>query len=128
MIADLLRNDPGRIGSEVKVTRLLEVTGYKTLHQMTSSISAITQRKMPLYELFQALFPSGSVTGAPKIRATGYITPYRDMYFNVPIRTVLLQNGKGEMGIDSGIIWDSTAEGEWNEGMLKASFLTGNHP
>ena len=85
---------------------------------------------------------AGSVTGAPKIRAMqiirtlereprhiytgaiGYIAPNRDLYFNVPIRTILMRHGKGEMGIGGGIVWDSTAEGEWAEGVLKANFLT----
>jgi para-aminobenzoate synthetase/4-amino-4-deoxychorismate lyase len=90
----------------------------------------------------RALFPSGSVTGAPKIRAMeilrelegedrriytgtiGYITPERDMYFNIPIRTLLIEDGKGEMGIGGGIVWDSTPEGEWAEGLLKARFFS----
>jgi para-aminobenzoate synthetase/4-amino-4-deoxychorismate lyase len=91
--------------------------------------------------MFSSLFPSGSVTGAPKIRAMqiireleteerriytgalGYILPNRDMFFNIPIRTLLLRNGCGEMGIGGGIVWDSTAQGEWDEGMLKGRFL-----
>jgi para-aminobenzoate synthetase / 4-amino-4-deoxychorismate lyase len=95
-----------------------------------------------LYRLFAALFPSGSVTGAPKIRAMqilrelegedrriytgaiGYITPEKDMFFNVPIRTILLRDGRGEMGVGGGIVWDSTPQGEWAEGLLKAQFLT----
>ena len=97
---------------------------------------------LPLYDLFAALFPSGSVTGAPKLRsmeiiralepeprhiytgAIGYITPARKLFFNVPIRTILVQNGRAEMGIGGGIIWDSTPEGEWSETWLKARFLT----
>jgi para-aminobenzoate synthetase/4-amino-4-deoxychorismate lyase len=101
------------------------------------------RKDIPVYELFAALFPSGSVTGAPKIRAMqiireleqeerkiytgaiGYISPERAMYFNIPIRTVLIEGRKAEMGVGGGIVWDSTAQGEWDEGMLKASFLTG---
>jgi para-aminobenzoate synthetase/4-amino-4-deoxychorismate lyase len=61
--------------------------------------------------------------------AIGYITPQRNMFFNVPIRTILLENSRGEsargeMGVGGGIIWDSTAQGEWDEGMLKSKFLT----
>jgi para-aminobenzoate synthetase/4-amino-4-deoxychorismate lyase len=56
--------------------------------------------------------------------AIGYITPDRKMFFNVPIRTLLLRNGYGEMGIGGGIVWDSTAQGEWDEGLLKARFVT----
>jgi para-aminobenzoate synthetase/4-amino-4-deoxychorismate lyase len=141
MITDLLRNDLGRIGRDVRVNRLFEVTQYDTLYQMTSSISAEICAKTPLYELFRALFPSGSVTGAPKIRAMeiirgleneerriytgaiGYITPERDIFFNVPIRTILLKGESGEMGVGGGIIWDSTSQGEWDESMLKSKFL-----
>jgi para-aminobenzoate synthetase/4-amino-4-deoxychorismate lyase len=142
MIADLLRNDLGRIGTDVHVRRLFEVSAYTSLYQMTSTVAATVDNTLPLYELFTALFPSGSVTGAPKVRAMeilrglegeerniytgaiGYITPTRDMFFNVPIRTILIENGQGEMGIGGGIIWDSTAEGEWAETWLKAKFLT----
>jgi len=142
MIADLLRNDLGRIGSGVRVERLFELSGYRTLYQMTSTVSAKTGPETGLYSIFSSLLPSGSVTGAPKIRAMqiirgmereerkiytgaiGYITPERDMFFNVPIRTILLQDGRGEMGVGGGIIWDSTPHGEWDEGMLKSKFLT----
>jgi len=144
MIADLLRNDLGRIGAHVQAPRLFEVSSYRTLFQMTSTVSASVPEKIPLEELFSALFPSGSVTGAPKISAMqviktleqenrriytgaiGYITPGRKMFFNIPIRTLLLRNGRGEMGIGGGIVWDSTAQGEWNEGLLKARFVTEN--
>lgn len=142
MIADLLRNDLGRIGHRVKAPRLFEVTGYKTLYQMTSTVTAAIPRDLALYRLFAAIFPSGSVTGAPRIRAMeiirglemeerriytgaiGYITPRRDLFFNIPIRTLLIRNGRGEMGIGGGIVWDSTALGEWEEGLLKARFVT----
>ncbi len=142
MIADLLRNDLGRIGKRVRAPKLFTVTPYKTLYQMTSTVKAKTKDNVSMRELFKALFPSGSVTGAPKIRAmqiirelekeerkiyTGaivYITPQNDFYFNVPIRTILLEGNKGEMGIGGGIVWDSTPEGEWQEGLLKAKFFT----
>ncbi len=143
MIADLLRNDLGRIGRKVRAPRLFEVTPYRTLFQMTSTITARVPRTLPLIRLFKALFPSGSVTGAPKIKAMevireiegerrihtgalGYVTPERDVFFNVPIRTLLLRGGRGEMGIGGGIVWDSTPQGEWAECLLKAGFLTGN--
>ena len=142
MIADLLRNDLGRIGARVRAPRLFQVASYSTLFQMTSTVRATLPHDYSLYRLFQSLFPSGSVTGAPKIRAMeiirdlekedrriytgaiGYITPDRKVFFNIPIRTLLLREGKGEMGIGGGIVWDSTAEGEWNEGLLKARFVT----
>ncbi|MCX5748898.1 MAG: aminodeoxychorismate synthase component I [Candidatus Saganbacteria bacterium] len=142
MIADLLRNDLGRIGREVRTPKLFEVAGYTTLFQMTSTVTAEVDKDISLFELFKAIHPSGSVTGAPKIRAMevireiekeerkiytgaiGYITPQKDLFFNVPIRTILLKNKKGEMGVGGGIVWDSTPKGEWDECMLKASFIT----
>ncbi|PKN51838.1 MAG: hypothetical protein CVU55_10355 [Deltaproteobacteria bacterium HGW-Deltaproteobacteria-13] len=144
MITDLLRNDLGRIGKNIHVPRLCEVTPYKTLFQMTSTVAADIEPDVPLYNLFKSLFPSGSVTGAPKIRAMeiihelereprniytgaiGYIKPNKDLFINIPIRTALINRstGKGEMGIGGGIVWDSTAEGEWAEGILKARFFT----
>lgn len=142
MIADLLRNDLGRLGVNIKAPTLFEVARYKTLCQMTSTVTAKIEKNISVYQLFASVFPSGSVTGAPKIRAMeiinalereerkiytgaiGYITPDRDMFFNIPIRTLLIQDQEVEMGIGGGIVWDSTAVGEWNEGLLKAKFLT----
>lgn len=145
MIADLLRNDLGRIGHSIKWPKLFEVARYTTLCQMTSTVTAMVDRDILLHDIFKAIHPSGSVTGTPKIRAMeiireieieerkiytgaiGYITPQRDMFFNVPIRTLLIRKGEGqgqgEMGVGGGIVWDSTPEGEWEEGMLKAKFL-----
>ena len=142
MIADLLRNDLGRLGVNIKAPTLFEVARYKTLCQMTSTVTAKVKKDISIYDLFSAIFPSGSVTGAPKIRAMGiinelekdqrkiytgaigYIAPDKDMFFNIPIRTLLIQNNRAEMGIGGGIVWDSTPAGEWNEGLLKAKFLT----
>jgi len=142
MIADLLRNDLGRIGTCVQAPVLFEITPYKTLYQMTSTVVSRVKRDIKVFDLFRAIFPSGSVTGAPKIRAMeiirslekeprkiytgaiGYITPGRDLFFNIPIRTLLIQDGRGEMGIGGGIVWDSTDRGEWEETRLKAKFLT----
>ncbi len=144
MIADLLRNDLGRIGRNVRAPRLFEVAGYRTLFQMTSTVTADVARDIPLHDLFKALHPSGSVTGAPKIRAMeiireleredrriytgaiGYIAPNKDLMFNVPIRTLLFRGSRGEMGVGGGIVWDSTPQGEWDECMIKARFITGS--
>jgi para-aminobenzoate synthetase/4-amino-4-deoxychorismate lyase len=141
MIADLLRNDLGRIGRSIKWPKIFEVARYTTLFQMTSTVTGNVDINIPVYEIFRALFPSGSVTGAPKIRAMqvineiekeerriytgaiGYITPERDMIFNVPIRTLLIRDGRGEVGIGGGIVWDSTPQAEFDECMLKARFL-----
>ncbi len=148
MIVDLLRNDLGRLSrmGGVNVQSLFDVETYETLHQMTSSIKGEVTPLISLEEMFKALFPCGSVTGAPKIRtmeiireleaedrgvytgAIGYISPEGDAVFNVPIRTVVLQGDKGEMGIGSGIIWDSDPAGEWEECLLKGRFLTSPAP
>ncbi|HNW39626.1 MAG TPA: chorismate-binding protein [Candidatus Omnitrophota bacterium] len=149
MIADLLRNDLGRMGENIKAPTLFEVARYKTLCQMTSTVTAKVKPDIALASLFSSVFPSGSVTGAPKIRAMqvikelekeerkiytgaiGFISPDKDMVFNIPIRTLLIEGcpcssaGRhAEMGIGGGIVWDSTAAGEWEEGLLKAKFLT----
>lgn len=141
MITDLLRNDLGRIGRGVNVPRLFEVSGYRTIFQMTSTVEAQVPEDILLSELLRALFPSGSVTGAPKVEAMkiirriepgprkvytgaiGWISPQRDMMFNVPIRTLLVKDGQGEMGVGGGIVWDSTSDGEWAESQWKSRFL-----
>lgn len=141
MIADLLRNDLGRIGQRVVTPKLFEVERYRTIFQMTSTVTAEVSAGLSTYDLFHGIFPSGSVTGAPKIKAMevirslekeerkiftgaiGYITPRRDLFFNVPIRTLLVEGNKGEMGIGGGIVWDSTPRGEWEEGEWKSAFL-----
>jgi len=144
MIVDLLRNDLGRIAKTgtVKTTKLFKVEKYQTLCQMTSTIEAEIPANIALYHLFRNVFPSGSVTGAPKIRtmqiirelekeerkiytgSIGLITPDRDMVFNVAIRTILLEGDKGEMGIGSGIVYDSDPGKEYEECLLKAGFFT----
>ena len=144
MIVDLLRNDLGRLAKpgSVRVSSLFDVETYETLHQMTSTITGELPAGLGLFDLFKALFPCGSVTGAPKIRtmeiirelehgprgvytgAIGYLAPSGDALFNVPIRTVVLAGNQGEMGIGSGIVHDSEGEQEWQECQLKAAFLT----
>ena len=142
MIADLLRNDLGRVGVNIRAPKLFEVAKYRKLYQMTSTVTGQVDRNIVLYKLLASLFPSGSVTGAPKIRAMGiirelekeerkiytgaigYISPNKDLFFNIPIRTILINQGSAEMGIGGGIVWDSTPQGEWDEGLLKARFLT----
>ncbi len=146
MIVDLLRNDLGRLspvsGGGVRTRSLFDVETFETLHQLTSTVEAAVLPDLPLVDLFQAIFPCGSVTGAPKIRtmeiiheledgprgvytgAIGFLTPERNAVFNVPIRTVELRGNRGEMGIGSGIVWDSDPEAEWEECSLKGGFLT----
>ncbi|MBU1087586.1 MAG: aminodeoxychorismate synthase component I [Candidatus Omnitrophica bacterium] len=144
MIVDLLRNDLGKISntSSVKVTKLFNVETYQTLLQMTSTIISRLKNNLSLFEIFFSLFPSGSVTGAPKIRtmeiinelekeprgiytgAIGFFAPNKKAVFNVAIRTVLLKNNIGQMGVGSGITYSSNPLEEYNECTLKAKFLT----
>lgn len=144
MIVDLIRNDLGRVATigSVRVERLFEVETYQTLHQMTSTVSAEVASGVPVIDLFRALFPCGSVTGAPKIRAMeiiarledrsrgvycgaiGWIAPDRSMAFSVPIRTIVLRGGRATMGVGSGIVADSDPDREYDECLLKAAFLT----
>ncbi|MFJ5714751.1 aminodeoxychorismate synthase component I [Neobacillus sp. NPDC093127] len=150
MIVDLLRNDLGIIAepSTVSVPKLFEIERYPTVHQMTSTITARVSANTKLVEIFKALFPCGSITGAPKIStmniiadletaarnvycgAIGFITPNKEAIFNVPIRTVLIehQSGKATYGVGGGITWDSTTEGEYEEIVAKASLLEENRP
>jgi len=149
MIVDLLRNDLGRISDigSVKVDRLFEVEKYETLFQMTSTIHAQLKDDIKWFDIFKSIFPCGSVTGAPKISTMniinsfekepreiytggiGYISPDNKSVFNVAIRTVVLNrvSKKGDMGIGSGIVYDSKAESEYNECLLKANFLTSKY-
>lgn len=143
MIVDLLRNDIGRLcefGS-VRVEELFSVEKYDTLFQMTSTVSGTLRPGLCLYDIFKGVFPSGSITGAPKIRAMqiiselercprgvytgaiGFFSPARESLFNVAIRTVLLQGDRGEMGVGGGITIDSLASDEYGECLLKAEFL-----
>lgn len=144
MIVDLLRNDLGRIcefGS-VQVEELFAVEKYATLFQMASEISGTLRPGVGYADIFGSLFPCGSITGAPKLRtmkiiqeleresrgvytgAIGFFSPAREAVFNVPIRTVVLENGRGTMGVGSGIVIDSQAEDEFRECLLKSEFLT----
>ncbi len=146
MIVDLLRNDLSRLAEvgTVKVTDLFTIQTYPTLHQMTSGIEARLRDDVTLKDLFTGLFPCGSVTGAPKIRAMeiirdlecaargvycgslGVIAPDGDIRFNVAIRTLTLFPG-GELvcNVGSAIVADSRAREEYEECLIKARFLTG---
>ena len=142
-------------GGTVLPRSLFDVETYESLLQMTSTIDGIMDRNetereqsgglLSFRRLIKTLFPCGSVTGAPKIRtmeiihelerrprgvycgAIGY-TSQGTSCFNVPIRTLELNSGRGRMGIGSGIVADSTPEGEWEESLLKGNFLTENEP
>jgi para-aminobenzoate synthetase component I len=143
MIVDLLRNDIGRLCApgSVRVPGLFEVETYTTVHQMISRIEGRLLPTVTPSRLFQALFPCGSVTGAPKIRAmeiirevepeprgaycgaVGWIAPDSRAEFNVAIRTLsLFGGGEALVNVGGGIVHDSTAEGEYEEALWKARF------
>jgi len=144
MIVDLLRNDLSvccRPGS-VRVPTLFDTEIYDTVTQMTSTVDGQLQEDAGLADVLRALFPCGSITGAPKRRAMeiigslepsprgvycgaiGYAGPDETATFSVAIRTAVVEEGQGRMGIGSGIVWDSEAEDEYDECRLKATFLT----
>jgi para-aminobenzoate synthetase/4-amino-4-deoxychorismate lyase len=144
MIVDLLRNDLGRLSElgTVKVPEIFTVETYRTLLQMTSTVKGRLKPDSGYYEIFKSIFPCGSITGAPKIRAMqlitelekeprriytgaiGYFGPGNESEFNVVIRTLVIEEQRGEMGIGSGIVFDSDPEAEYDECVLKARFLT----
>ncbi len=143
MIVDLLRNDLGRVAEQgsVVVDRLFDIEDYPTLWQMVSEVSAkVGGRRFG--EILRALFPCGSITGAPKIRAMqiaaelenaergiytgalGWLAPDGDFRLNVAIRTLELgAGGRGKLGVGSGIVADSQPAAEWQECLLKSRFL-----
>jgi para-aminobenzoate synthetase/4-amino-4-deoxychorismate lyase len=148
MIVDMLRNDLGRIAEigSIRVPQLFEIERYPTLWQMTSTVTAKTSAS--LTEILAALFPSASITGAPKVStmriikelettprrvytgSIGYISPQRKAKFNVAIRTALIdrETGQAEYGVGGGIVWDSTSADEYAEALLKARVLTEQPP
>tara|TARA_R110002096_G_scaffold309403_4_gene504126 strand:- start:174486 stop:176294 length:1809 start_codon:yes stop_codon:yes gene_type:complete len=149
MIVDLLRNDLSKLAERgsVNVNQLYEVEKYRTLFTMTSTIQAEVSAGKSAVEVMTSIFPCGSVTGAPKIRAQeiidelegaergiytgaiGYFTPDGDMCFSVPIRTATIDHsGRGELGIGGAIVADSQATSEYDESLLKAEFLTKEYP
>jgi len=156
MIVDLLRNDLGRVAQtgSVEVPALFEVQRYGAVLQMTSTVQARLRIEAGLGEIFDALYPCGSITGAPKRRtmeiihelepdargiytgAIGWFDPappgraYGDFCLSVPIRTLALGPAaggvrRGELGVGAGIVYDSDAPSEFAECRLKARFLTG---
>jgi para-aminobenzoate synthetase/4-amino-4-deoxychorismate lyase len=149
MIVDLLRNDLGRIAEigTVKVTDLFTVETYSTLHTMTSGIMAQRRPGITTTQLLAHLFPCGSITGAPKLRAMeiihdvetgprgvytgsiGHFAPDGDLTLSVAIRTATIDNeGRGEIGIGGGIVADSVAADEYREALLKMAFLAAPAP
>ncbi len=152
MIVDLLRNDLGRIAKtgSVKVDKLFEIEKHPTVFQMTSEISAELKENTSLFEIFNSIFPCGSITGAPKIStmrvidelekynrgiycgAIGFLSP-EESVFSVPIRILQYENSTNNTictkspyftyNVGGAVVWDSTAEDEWEETITKMKFL-----
>ena len=148
MIVDLLRNDMNRIseiGSE-QVTRLCQVEQYSTVWQMTSTIESRLRSEIDLVQTFRALFPCGSITGAPKISTMeiiqktekaprgvycgtiGILLPKGKRIFNVAIRTLQMQGNQAIYGVGGGITWDSKWESEYQETKQKSAVLYRQEP
>ena len=143
MIVDLLRNDLSRVSESgsVKVPELYALETYPTLHQMTSRVTSRLRDEVDFADIFKSLFPCGSVTGAPKIRAMeiideledssrgaycgglGYVDPDGDACFNVAIRTLILEQDKLRYNVGSGLVLDSESADEYAECLLKADVL-----
>lgn len=153
MIVDLMRNDLGRVAEagSVRVDAPFTVESYPTVHQMVSTVRARLQTGIGAADLIRAIFPCGSITGAPKIRAMelideierdarglycgaiGRIDPNGDAAFNVAIRTLRLtpeenDRGRAVMGVGSAIVADSEAMAERRECDVKAGFLRRSAP
>jgi len=148
MIVDLMRSDLGKIAEtgSVQVTELFAVERLSRVLQMTSTVAAVQREDVTVVDILHALFPCGSVTGAPKPRsmsiikdleqqprgvytgAIGLLSPNGDAVFSVPIRTLAVEaeDGAATFGVGGAITWDSTPDGEYEECCLKARFLT--HP
>ncbi|WP_412505161.1 aminodeoxychorismate synthase component I [Roseovarius sp. SYSU LYC5161] len=142
MIVDLLRNDISRIcvPGSVRVPELFSVESYTTVHQMTSLVTGRMLPETGLGDILRALFPCGSITGAPKLRAMEILAELepapRDIYcgsigwaapdgraeFNVAIRTLMLDGARATLNVGGGLVYDSTAESEYEEALWKARF------
>jgi para-aminobenzoate synthetase/4-amino-4-deoxychorismate lyase len=145
MIVDMLRNDLSVIAKPgtVEAIKLFEVEKYPTVYQMTSTVKAKISEELKFTDIFKALFPAASITGAPKAStmkvieefetqprgvycgAMGYITPSKEAVFNVPIRTVVIESrtGTATYGVGGGITSNSNANDEYNEILAKAKIL-----
>lgn len=143
MIVDLMRNDLSRVATHVAVPDLFTVETYPTVHQMTSTVTATLKPGCNAVDVLAALFPCGSITGAPKQRAMeviaeveharvrsiytgaiGRFDPNGDAIFNVAIRTLAIRDGAAMMSLGSGIVADSVGDAEWAECHAKGAFVT----
>ncbi|MCM8536000.1 MAG: aminodeoxychorismate synthase component I [Lentisphaeraceae bacterium] len=143
MIVDLMRNDMSRVCelNSIKVPQLFQADRYASLHQLISSVTGDVHENASLVDILDATFPAGSITGAPKIRSmeiiaelekegrglytgsAGIFKPGKDFTLNVCIRTIVSKDDQAELGIGSGIVADSAQSLEWEECLLKSSFI-----
>jgi para-aminobenzoate synthetase component I len=140
MIVDLLRNDLGKVcrTGSIAVPKLFGLESHPTVHHLVSTVTGVLRADADAFDLLGAAFPGGSVTGAPKIRAMqiiaeleraprgiycgaiGYVSVTGAMDFNIPIRTIVLQDGTGTFHAGAGIVWDSEPAAEYQETLAKA--------
>lgn len=143
MMVDLLRNDLGRVAvpGSVEVSKMLAVESYPTVHHLVSTIEAEAREDTTLLEALQAVFPGGTITGAPKIRSTqliaeleaeprgfytgslGFLTPTGAGAWNILIRSLVVDRGIGRIHAGAGIVWDSEPSREYRETVQKVSGL-----
>ncbi len=145
MIVDLLRNDLGKIckyGS-IKVDNLYRIKSFETIHHMETEVMGQLVDKINFADIIKALFPGGSITGAPKERSMEIIDEIENynrniytgtigylssdyMNFNIAIRTMCFNGNTGTYPVGGGIVWDSTSKGEREEALNKAKILNAN--
>ena len=143
MIVDLLRNDLGKISipGTIRVNEIFKVESHPKVHQMISNIQGEIDDSINIIDILEALFPGGSITGAPKESAMkiidelenysrdlytgsiGYIKSNGDSNFNISIRTMTIKGKQAVYPVGGGIVWDSNALDEWNEALLKSEIL-----
>ena len=143
MIVDLLRNDLGRICNfgSIKTNNLYKIESFQTVHHMVTEVVGSLKQDVTESSIMTALFPGGSITGAPKERALeiidaiedynrnfytgtlGYISPNGNMDMNIAIRTLSIKNSKGVYPVGGGIIWDSDPKSEWEEAHHKGAIM-----
>ncbi len=143
MIIDLMRNDISKIAKphSVKVTNPFLIKKYPTVYQQVANVGGVLQEDVDFAQIFRALFPSGSITGAPKKRtmeviqelekrnrnfytgAIGYYAYNQKACFNVAIRTVVANNNNYQFGVGGAVVWDSSAKAEFSECQTKAKAI-----
>ena len=143
MIVDLLRNDLGRICNfgSVATKNLYKIESFETVHHMVTEVMGNLKINVTESSIVSALFPGGSITGAPKERAmeiideiedynrnfytgaVGYISPNGNMDMNIAIRTMTISDNKGIYPVGGGIVWDSDPKSEWKEAHHKGAII-----